>query len=65
MTVDENFIVQKHPQWENVWIAGGGSGHGFKQDPSSEYVGRFGKTEPDPRRLPNKARKPSEVDPLG
>jgi glycine/D-amino acid oxidase-like deaminating enzyme len=41
MTVDENFIVQKHPQWENVWIAGGGSGHGFKHGPIvGEYVAR-------------------------
>jgi glycine/D-amino acid oxidase-like deaminating enzyme len=41
MTVDENFIVQRHPQWENVWIAGGGSGHGFKHGPVvGEYVAR-------------------------
>jgi glycine/D-amino acid oxidase-like deaminating enzyme len=41
MTVDENFVVQKHPQWENVWIAGGGSGHGFKHGPIvGEYVAR-------------------------
>jgi glycine/D-amino acid oxidase-like deaminating enzyme len=41
MSVDENFIVQKHPQWDNVWIAGGGSGHGFKHGPVvGEYVAR-------------------------
>jgi glycine/D-amino acid oxidase-like deaminating enzyme len=41
MTIDENFIVQRHPQWENVWIAGGGSGHGFKHGPVvGEYVAR-------------------------
>ena len=34
-------IVQKHPQWDNVWIAGGGSGHGFKHGPVvGEYVAR-------------------------
>lgn len=41
MSVDEHFIVQKHPQWDNVWIAGGGSGHGFKHGPVvGEYVAR-------------------------
>jgi glycine/D-amino acid oxidase-like deaminating enzyme len=41
MTVDEHFIVQRHPQWANVWIAGGGSGHGFKHGPVvGEYVAR-------------------------
>ena len=41
MSVDENFIVQKHPQWDNVWIAGGGSGHGFKHGPVvGDYVAR-------------------------
>jgi glycine/D-amino acid oxidase-like deaminating enzyme len=41
MTVDENFIVEPHPDWSNVWIAGGGSGHGFKHGPVvGEYVAR-------------------------
>jgi glycine/D-amino acid oxidase-like deaminating enzyme len=41
MTVDEHFIVQRHPEWANVWIAGGGSGHGFKHGPVvGEYVAR-------------------------
>ena len=26
MSVDEHFIIQRHPALENVWIAGGGSG---------------------------------------
>jgi glycine/D-amino acid oxidase-like deaminating enzyme len=34
MSVDEHLIVQKHPRWSNVWIAGGGSGHGFKLGPA-------------------------------
>ena len=38
MTADENFIVDRHPGFNNVWIAGGGSGHGFKAAPS---VGRY------------------------
>ena len=29
-SVDSNFIVQRHPVLENVWLVGGGSGHGYK-----------------------------------
>lgn len=34
MTPDENFIVDRHPSLENVWIAAGFSGHGFKFAPA-------------------------------
>jgi sarcosine oxidase len=30
---DHNFILDRHPKAENVWIIGGGSGHGFKHGP--------------------------------
>jgi sarcosine oxidase len=30
---DRNFILDRHPGAENVWIVGGGSGHGFKHGP--------------------------------
>jgi glycine/D-amino acid oxidase-like deaminating enzyme len=30
---DQYFILDRHPQVENVWIVGGGSGHGFKHGP--------------------------------
>jgi monomeric sarcosine oxidase len=33
-TPDNNFIIDRHPQVENVWIVGGGSGHGFKHGPA-------------------------------
>jgi len=33
MSVDEHFIVERHPSWENVWIVGGGSGHAYKHGP--------------------------------
>ena len=36
-TVNEHLVVDRHPEMENVWIAGGGSGHGFKLGPA---VGR-------------------------
>jgi glycine/D-amino acid oxidase-like deaminating enzyme len=42
-SVDEHFLLAKHPGYENVWLAGGGSGHGFKHGPRiGEYlVGRM------------------------
>ena len=33
-TTDHNFIVDRHPADANVWIVGGGSGHGFKHGPA-------------------------------
>jgi glycine/D-amino acid oxidase-like deaminating enzyme len=33
-TPDANFIVDRHPAAANVWIVGGGSGHGFKMGPA-------------------------------
>jgi glycine/D-amino acid oxidase-like deaminating enzyme len=33
-TTDHNFIVDRHPANQNVWILGGGSGHGFKHGPA-------------------------------
>jgi len=33
-TPDSNVVLDRHPQWENVWLAGGGSGHGFKFGPA-------------------------------
>ena len=33
-TPDNHFIMDLHPQAENVWIVGGGSGHGFKHGPA-------------------------------
>jgi glycine/D-amino acid oxidase-like deaminating enzyme len=33
-TADSHFIVDRHPQMNNVWLLGGGSGHGFKHGPA-------------------------------
>jgi glycine/D-amino acid oxidase-like deaminating enzyme len=33
-TPDSNFILDRHPKNENVWLLGGGSGHGFKHGPA-------------------------------
>jgi sarcosine oxidase len=38
---DSHFIIDRHPAFENVWIAGGGSGHGFKHGPMlGDYIAR-------------------------
>ena len=29
-SIDEHFIVDRHPELSNVWLVGGGSGHGYK-----------------------------------
>jgi sarcosine oxidase len=31
---DGHFVIDRHPGLDNVWIAGGGSGHGFKHGPA-------------------------------
>jgi sarcosine oxidase len=31
---DGHLIIDRHPQAKNVWLAGGGSGHGFKLSPA-------------------------------
>ncbi|PYO97457.1 MAG: hypothetical protein DMD60_06875 [Gemmatimonadetes bacterium] len=31
---DEHFIVDRHPATANLWLVGGGSGHGFKHGPA-------------------------------
>jgi len=38
-TPDTHFVIDRHPAWSNVWLVGGGSGHGFKHGPRiGEYV---------------------------
>ena len=31
---DSHFILDRHPRLDNVWLVGGGSGHGFKHGPA-------------------------------
>jgi sarcosine oxidase len=33
-TPDFDLIVDRHPQAANVWLVGGGSGHGYKLGPA-------------------------------
>ncbi|MFI5088870.1 MAG: FAD-dependent oxidoreductase [Terriglobales bacterium] len=51
-TSNGDFLIDRHPDIENVWIAGGGSGHGFKHAPAvGKYVAGiiFGDARPEPR----------------
>jgi glycine/D-amino acid oxidase-like deaminating enzyme len=44
-----DFLIDRHPDHENVWIVGGGSGHGFKHGPAvGEYVTRLMTTNMPP-----------------
>lgn len=49
---DEHLIIDRHPGCDNVWFAGGGSGHGFKLCPAvGEHVAAVvdGKTQVNPQ----------------
>jgi len=38
-TSNGDFLIDRHPEMPNVWLVGGGSGHGFKHGPAlGEYV---------------------------
>jgi sarcosine oxidase len=38
-TSNGDFLIDRHPEFSNVWLVGGGSGHGFKHGPAvGEYV---------------------------
>jgi sarcosine oxidase len=37
-TSNGDFLIDLHPEFENVWLVGGGSGHGFKHGP---VVGQY------------------------
>jgi monomeric sarcosine oxidase len=38
-TSNGDFLIDRHPEMENVWLVGGGSGHGFKHGPAvGDYV---------------------------
>ena len=52
LTVDTQFVAAPHPEHPNVWLVGGGSGHGFKHGPAlAEHMLAWlrGDEPPDPR----------------
>lgn len=51
-TSNGDLLIDRHPAFENVWLVGGGSGHGFKHGPVvGEYVAEMinGTGTPEPR----------------
>lgn len=51
-TSDGNFLIDRHPEFDDVWLVGGGSGHGFKHGPAiGEYAASIilGDYDPEPR----------------
>ncbi len=51
-TSNGDFLIDRQPRLENVWLVGGGSGHGFKHGPAvGEYVTAMisGDGTPEPR----------------
>ena len=50
-TANTHFVIDKHPDYDNVWIASGGGGHGFKFGPLlGEYIaGRVTESPGDPQ----------------
>jgi sarcosine oxidase len=51
-TSSGDFVIDRHPTFENVWIVGGGSGHGFKHGPAvgEELAGQILEgAPPEPR----------------
>ena len=49
-TPDSHFVIDRHPDFDNVWLVGGGSGHGFKHGPviGRHVVGRLDGAGPAP-----------------
>jgi sarcosine oxidase len=51
-TSNGDFLIDRHPEMPNVWLAGGGSGHGFKHGPAiGEYLAAqiYGEGKAEPR----------------
>jgi|SRR5579883_83758 monomeric sarcosine oxidase len=51
-TSNGDFLIDRHPDLPNVWLAGGGSGHGFKHGPAfGEYLAGMitGEQKAEPR----------------
>jgi glycine/D-amino acid oxidase-like deaminating enzyme len=49
-TPDSDFIVDRHPLAGNIWLLGGGSGHGFKHGPAlGELVSKLVLEDGEPK----------------
>lgn len=48
-TFDKGFLIDRHPDLKNIWLIGGGSGHGFKHGPAvGEQVTRLINNDSEP-----------------
>jgi monomeric sarcosine oxidase len=66
---DGHFIIDRHPEAKNVWLIGGGSGHGFKLSPAlGEHIAELvlDAATPDPffglKRFSQKQGKTTQFD---
>lgn len=53
-TPNGDFIIDRHPDFDNVWLVGGGSGHGFKHGPAlgayvADMITQRGGSDIEPR----------------
>ena len=40
-SIGGDYLVDRHPGWDNVWLLGGGAGHGFQHGPAlGQYVSK-------------------------
>ncbi len=66
---DHHFIVDRHPEAGNMWLVGGGSGHGFKHGPAlGEHVASvvLGEKPIEPMFSLSRFRRPSKMEkPIG
>lgn len=63
-SVDRNFFIDRHPDFDNVWVVGGGSAEAFKQGPVlGDYIaGRVLGTEQDPELIESFRLKEEEFE---
>jgi sarcosine oxidase len=60
-TVDSDFVVDRHPEMDNVWLLGGGSGHGFKHGPAlGEMMADLVLNDAEPKAIWRLSRFPQE-----
>jgi glycine/D-amino acid oxidase-like deaminating enzyme len=62
-TPDSHFLIDRHPHDDRIWIAGGGSGHGFKMGPAvGEMIAGLllKESSPDPRFTLERFKSPPE-----
>ena len=58
-----NFIIDQHPDFDNVWIAGAGNAEAFKMGPvSGEYVAKRVLGKPTDPKLAEEFKIPKETD---